>query len=119
MRIGHFLKSHQTTGPANGNASKLVQRVPFFIYSILNVRCKTCPPYNFFPYCATIFEKFLSPNGPPLILLEYSLVISGVKRYIRTFDVISELYFAQGPRMEKYCKTSNPFSKSSKQINAL
>ena len=44
---------YRTTGPANGNASKLVQRVPSFIYSLFNLRYKTervyrAPPLNFF-----------------------------------------------------------------------
>ena len=49
------------------------------------------PPFNCFRHCATFFE-LLSPKGPPSILLKFSLAISGVKRYIRTFDVISELH---------------------------
>ena len=38
------------------------------------------------------FEIFLSSKCPPSILLKSALVISGVKRYIRTFDAISELF---------------------------
>ena len=52
--------------------SKLVQRVPPFMYSIFNVRYKTrrdyrVTPLNFFRQCACDFflKLFLSPKGPP------------------------------------------------------
>ena len=43
--------------------------------------------------CETFFEKkIMSPKGPPFDFNEAPLVFSGMKRYIRTFDHISELY---------------------------
>ena len=41
-------------------------------------------------------------KGTPLILLKFPLVISGVKRYIRTFDVISELYCVSVRRRRRF-----------------
>ena len=70
MRSGHFLKNCYT-GPANGNAYKLVQRVPPFMYSIFNVRYKTgrdyrVPPLNLFRHCATFFRKSFCRQRVPL-----------------------------------------------------
>ena len=37
-------------------------------------------------------KKLMSPKGPPFDFNEAPLVFSGIKRYIRTFDHIYELY---------------------------
>ena len=66
-----------------GNASKLLQRVPPFSFYFLNVTYKTGS------FGAV---KLLSSKCPPTILLKSPVVMSRVKRYIRTFDVISKLY---------------------------
>ena len=52
-----------------------------------------CPPFNFVFSTATFFNFSVS-KGPPLTLLKSRLVISGIKRYIRTFEVIFEPYCA-------------------------
>ena len=49
------------------------------------------PPLNFFIFKRNIQNR-TRLEGPLSILLKFPLVLSGVKRYIRTFDVISELY---------------------------
>ena len=51
------------------------------------------PLFPFFWYCETFFRKDFVFKWPPFDFIEVPLVISGVKRYIRIFDVISELYY--------------------------
>ena len=79
-----------------GNASKLSQRGPLFSFCFLNVTYKTGwderVPLSFFFGAVRFFANFSCLKRTPSILLESSLVISGIKRYIRTFDVIPELY---------------------------
>ena len=53
------------------------------------------------------FEIVLSPKGPPSILLKSSLVLSGMKCYNRTFDVISELYRVLVKRRRRF-KNESP-----------
>ena len=82
-----------------GTASKLLQRARFqfllFKHNVQNrTRLKGVPLSVFFRNCETFFRKhFLPSKGPPSLLLKSPLVIFGVKRYIRTFDVISEQCF--------------------------
>ena len=45
-------------------------------------------PPSIFSSLWDFFSSFLSPKGPLIDLTEVPLVISKVKRYIRTFDVI-------------------------------
>ena len=80
-----------------GNAPKLVQRVPPFIFLIFkgNIQNRTKlkgPPFHVFSAQCNFFRIFLSPKCPPFDFIEVPLVISGAKRYIRIFDIISELY---------------------------
>ena len=51
-------------------------------------------PFQFLFGAVRFFLKIFPSKVPPSILLKSPFVISGVKRYIRTFDVISELYCA-------------------------
>ena len=78
-----------------GNASKLSQRVPPFSFYFLNAQ-HTKPDEtkgsSFIFSALRLFLKIFVSKGPPLILLKSPLVISGIKRYIRNFDLIPELY---------------------------
>ena len=65
------------------------------------------PPFSFFSALGIFFIS-LSPKGPLSILLEYLLVMPGVKRYIRTFDVISELYCVLIRRRRRFENRSFP-----------
>ena len=62
----------------------------------LNVTYKTGrdwrPPFPLFPALCDFSNFFCLQRVQPLILLKSPFVISWLKRYIRTFDVISELY---------------------------
>ena len=78
--------------PASGN---LVQRVPLSFFTFLTLPAKPDDteghPFQFFS--ALFFENiFCLQRFPRSILLKFPLVKYEVKRYIRTFDVISELY---------------------------
>ena len=55
MRSGHFLQNYYTTGPATGNASKLVQRYK-------SGRDYRVPSLNSFLDCAFFFEFFCVQN---------------------------------------------------------
>ena len=50
------------------------------------------PPFHFFFGAMRFFANFSCLKRTPSILLKSRLVISGIKRHIRTFDVISDLY---------------------------
>ena len=97
-----------------GNASKLSQRVPTFSFHFFkrNIQNRTilkgpgCYEFglllNFFDIARLLFRTFLSPKVSPSILLKSPLVTSGVKRYIRTFDVISELLCVLVRRVRRF-----------------
>ena len=88
------------------------------MYFIFNVRYKTGrDPFQFFGTEKTFFEIFLmsskwmlkKPKGPPftffgIVKLKIGF-LSGPAHYIRTFDVISEVYCVLLWRAEvrKYC----------------
>ena len=82
-----------------GNASKVSQRVPPFCFllfkrSIQNRTRLNGLAFRLLQPCETFFFKifFSVFKGSPSILLKSFLVTSGVKRHIRTLDVIPELY---------------------------
>ena len=90
-----------------GAASKLLEKVLPFVFSFSKVAYKTRikGTLSFFWHCETFFD-FLSPKSPPSILLKSPLVKSGVKRYIGSFDVISELYCVLLRRMRRFANRS-------------
>ena len=103
-----FYRTTKSTAPASGIISELLQRVPPFVYSILNVRYKTgrnyrVPPLNFFRHCATFFSNFLlSPNGPPSSFLIFCSKLKFQKaqrlpflvfRHCETFKILIFRFF--------------------------
>ena len=92
-----FLFSSVQLNEYLGNASNSVQKVPPFFFLLfkrnIQILTRLKGPTFQFRHCATFFERFLSSEGPTSILLKPPLIISRVKHYIRTVDVISELYF--------------------------
>ena len=91
MRSGHFSLNYWTGKWKRINVSA---KRPPLIYFIFNVRWQTGrtigSPFDFFLHCATFFEFFCLQRVPPSILLKFSLVTSGVKRYIRTILRLSK-----------------------------
>ena len=78
-----------------GNASKLSLKVPLLIFLFkrniqTRMRLKG-PPFSVFRRCETFFDFFVFKVSP-FVYIESPLLITGVKRYIQNFDVISELY---------------------------
>ena len=65
-----FYRNTKSTEPASGITSELLQRVPSFVNSIVNVRYKTgrdyrVPHLNFFRHCATFFRIFFCRQTVP------------------------------------------------------
>ena len=79
-----------------GNRIEVIGKGPPFGLLLFNRniqnRTRLKGPFSNFFSALKLFRKKMTPKGPPSILLKCPLVISGEKRYIRTFDVISELY---------------------------